>query len=182
MFQMTQSNWRPVALSLTLAGALARLLPHAPNFAPIGALSVFAGARLPLWQAYAIPLGIMAVTDPILNIMRGYPAFTWYQAFTYLSFVLSVWIGRSLCSTTSFARIGTAVLASSAQFFLISNVGSWLYDYPHTLAGLGACYLAAIPFLERTVVSDLLFAGVLFGLHALLSRTVATHERVTAAA
>ncbi len=175
---MTKSNWRPVALSLTVAGACARLLPHLPNFAPVGAVSVFAGARLPAWQAYSIPLAIMAVTDPLLNLMRGYPAFTWYQALTYTSFLISVWIGRHLRNTESVWRIGGAVALSSIQFFLITNVGSWLYDYPHTVSGLTACYVAAIPFFERTLFSDFFFTGVLFGLYAILTRTVATREQI----
>lgn len=120
----------------------------------------------------------MAMTDPILNVMRGYPAFTWYQAFTYVSFLISVWIGRHLATTESAWKIGGAVVASSLQFFFISNLGSWLYDYPHTFAGLGACYVAAIPFLEKTMVSDLFFTAVLFGMHAVLTRTVASEERV----
>ncbi len=173
---MNKSNWRPVALSLTVIGVVARLLPHAPNFAPVGAVSLFAGARLPMWQAYAVPFSLMFVTDPILNAMRGYPAFTWYQAFTYFSFLISVWIGRRLRTTESGWRIGGAMLASSVQFFLISNLGSWLFDYPHTLAGLGACYAAAIPFFERTLMSDVFFTAALFGTYAILTRTVAARE------
>ena len=175
---MNQQNWRPVALSLTVAGAVARMLPHPPNFAPVGALSVFAGARLPKWQAYTIPVVLMLVTDPILNLMRGYPAFTWYQAFTYLSFLISVWIGRQVRTTDKAWAIGGAVLVSSAQFFLISNLGSWLYDYPHTFAGLASCYVAAIPFFEKTLLSDFFFTGVLFGLHYVLSRSISTQERI----
>jgi len=178
---MMNKSWRPVALSLTTAGAIARFLPLPPNFAPVGAISLFAGARLPIWQAYAVPLALMAITDPILNVMRGYPAFTWYQAFTYASFLISVLIGRGLAGTESPWRIGGAVLASSTQFFFISNIGSWLYDYPHTFAGLGACYAAAIPFFEKTLLSDAFYAAALFGLHAILTRTVAGRERVALA-
>jgi hypothetical protein len=178
---MNKPNWRPVALSLTVAGACARLLPHPPNFAPVGAVSLFAGARLPTWQAYAIPLAIMALTDPLLNVMRGFPAFNLLQVFTYASFLISVWIGRRLVSTENLWRIGGAVLLSSSQFFLITNIGSWLYDYPHTLSGLGTCYIAAIPFFERTLFGDFFFTAVLFGLHALLTRTIAPSEQVAAA-
>ena len=118
------------------------------------------------------------LTDPLLNVMRGYPAFNWYQAFTYASFLISVWIGRRLATTENAWRIGGAVLLSSIQFFLITNIGSWLYDYPHTLSGLGACYVAAIPFFERTLFSDFFFTGVLFGLHAVLTRTIAPREQI----
>src|SRR5438552_13746441 len=103
------SNWRPVALTLTALGAIARLVPHPPNFAPVGAVSVFAGARLPVWQAYLIPLAIMAVTDPILNSMHGVAPFTPVQAFIYTSFLISVWIGRRLRATESAWKIGAVV-------------------------------------------------------------------------
>lgn len=175
---MNKPNWRPVATTLTVAGACARLLPHAANFTPVGAVSVFAGARLPTWQAYAIPIAIMAVTDPLLNVMRGYPAFTWYQALTYFSFLISVWIGRQLAKTENVWRIGGAVLLSSIQFFLITNVGSWLYDYPHTFSGLAACYVAAIPFFQRSLMGDFFFTAVLFGLYAVLTRTIAQREQI----
>ena len=34
---------RPLALGLTLSGILLRLIPHLPNFAPVGGVSLFAG-------------------------------------------------------------------------------------------------------------------------------------------
>jgi hypothetical protein len=176
------SNSRPVALSLAVLGAVARLIPHPPNFAPVGAASVFAGARLPAWQAYLIPLAIMAVTDPILNAIHGLAPFTISQVFIYASLSISVWMGRRVRATESAWGIGAVVLLASTQFFLITNLPSWITWYPHTLAGLASCYAAAIPFFERTLASDLFFSAVLFGLHAVLSRTVATRERVLAAA
>jgi hypothetical protein len=176
-----KSNWRPLALSLTVLGAIARLLPHPPNFAPVGGMSLFAGARLPVWQAYLVPLALMAITDPILNAFYGFHAFTVFQFFTYGAFLIAVWIGRRLRSTESPWKIGAAVLASSVQFFLITNFGAFLRDYPHTFSGLAACYAAAIPFFDRTLLSDAFYAGVLFGLHAVLSRA-ATRERVAATA
>ncbi|MGC9949488.1 MAG: DUF6580 family putative transport protein [Bryobacteraceae bacterium] len=170
------NNARPLALSLTVLGAVLRLLPHPPNFAPVGGMSLYAGARLRGWQAFALPLLLMAVTDPLRG---GYSIAT---PFVYLSFMITVWIGRRLQSTESPVRIGAACLASSTQFFLISNFGTWLSWYPHTWAGLTQAFTLAIPFFGRTLASDLLYSGVLFGLHAWLSRTVRTAERVPLAA
>src|SRR2546423_14705422 len=107
------SNSRPVALSLTVLGAIARLIPHPPNFGPVGAASVFAGARLPVWQAYLIPLALMLITDPILAVIYGVAPFTIYQVFIYTSFLISVWIGRQVRGTESGWKIGAAVLVSS---------------------------------------------------------------------
>ena len=35
--------------------------------------------------------------------------------------------------------------------------------YPSTWQGLTQCYVAALPFLEKTVVGDLFWTAVLFG-------------------
>jgi hypothetical protein len=173
---MENANRRPLALTLTAAGALARLAPHPWNFAPVGGTSLFAGARLRGWQAYLLPIVLMAVTDPLVG---GYGVAT---PFVYLSFLINVWIGRRLRDSESPWRIGGAAVISSIQFFLISNFGSWVGYYPHTWAGLTRCYALAIPYYAPTLLSDLLTCGVLFGLHAWLSRTVYTPERVPQAA
>ncbi len=181
---MTKTNWRPVALSLTVLGAVARLLPHPPNFAPVGATSLFSGARLPRWQAYLVPLALMAITDPILSPLYGFKPYSKVLIFSYVSFLISVWLGRRLRNTESISRIAAVTVLNSIQFFLITNFGSWLWfqAYPRTAAGLASCYLGAIPFFGWTLASDVLYTGVLFGLYAWLSRTVATRERVPVAA
>ena len=181
---MTNTNWRPVALSLTALGAIARLLPHPPNFAPVGATSLFAGARLPVWQAYLVPLALMAITDPILAAFYGVAAFTRFQLFMYASYLIGVWLGRRLCATRSVSRIVAFSFVNSLQFFLITNFGSWLWfqAYPRTAAGLVSCYAAGLPFFGWTVVSDLAYTGILFGLHAWLTRTLSRQEQIPAAA
>lgn len=177
-------NWRPVALSLTCLGALARLLPHPPNFAPVGAMSLFAGARLPVWQAYLVPLALMAVTDPILNGIYGVPFRFSGHIFIYASFMIAVWLGRRLRTTESAPRIAAFTFLSSFQFYLITNFPSWLWSgrFAHTASGLATCYISALPFFGWTVASDLSYTAILFGLHAWLSRTVAARERVPLAA
>jgi hypothetical protein len=163
---------RPLAIGLTVAGALARVAPHPWNFAPVGSISLFAGARLRGWQAYILPLVLMAVTDPLVG---GYSVAT---PFVYLSFLITVWIGRHLAVTENPARIAGASVFCSVLFFILSNFGTWLGWYPKTWAGLTTCYVNAIPYFGRTLISDLLYAGILFGLHAWLSRTVYKPERV----
>jgi len=173
---MENVNRRPLALTLVVVGALVRLVPHPWNFAPVGGMSLFAGARLRGWQAYMVPILLMLVTDPFLG---GFGIAT---PFVYLSFLVNVWIGRRLRDSENPIKIGTAAVISSMQFFLISNFGSWIGYFPHTWAGLARCYTLALPFYAPTLVSDLLCTGVLFGLHAVLSRTVYTRERVAQAA
>src|SRR5271165_350625 len=173
MLMEKENNWRPAALALTVLGVISRLVPHPWNFTPVGSASLFSGARLAGGRAYLIPLAIMAITDPILNAVNHVPLFSYMQLFIYFSFGLSVLIGRFLWSTESAPRIALASLINSTQFFLITNFGVWAgsTQFAHTTAGLGACYVVAIPFFAYTVFGDLFFAGVIFGLHAWLSRT-----------
>jgi hypothetical protein len=173
---MQKNMNRPLGVGLTILGALARLMPHAPNFTPVGGMSLFAGARLRGWRAYLLPLALMAVTDPLVG---GYSFAT---PFVYASFVISVWIGsRFLRSTQNPLWIGSAAVAGSLQFFVITNFGVWLgttATYAHNMAGLAACYVAALPFYGRSLAADLLYSAALFGLHAWLSRKVSVVERV----
>jgi len=116
----------------------------------------------------------MAITDPLVG---GYSSAT---PLVYASFLVSVWIGTRLRNTENPLAIGAGAVAGSVQFFLITNF-AWLTAssmYPHNLQGMLACYAAGLPFFARTLGSDLLYTGVLFGLHAWLSRTVAQRERV----
>jgi hypothetical protein len=43
--------------------------------------------------------------------------------------------------------------------------------YAKSAAGLATCYIAALPFFERTIASDLLFSAILFGIFAAVERT-----------
>lgn len=170
MAQKSSSSFQPLALSLTVAAALLRLAPHPPNFAPVGGLALFGGARFRGWQAYVIPLLAMVVTDPILSHMAGFSAYSWGTLIIYGCFLINVLLGRAfLRGTSSPARIGLVTLAGSTQFFLITNFFSWSL-YPHTAAGLLECYVAALPFFGRTILGDLFYVGVLFGAYALMKR------------
>ena len=176
---MQKNSTRPLAVGLVLLGGLGRLVQNL-NFAPVGAVSLFAGARMRGWQAYLLPIALMAITDPLLH---GYSFAT---PFVYASFLINVWMGTKLRKTENPGWIGAAAVIGSMQFFLLTNFASWLDPvrsiYAHNLGGLVACYIAAIPFFRNTLLSDLMFSAAFFGLHALLTRTVVQSERVAATA
>jgi hypothetical protein len=170
---MKNNTSKPLAIGLTVLGMLARLVPHAPNFTPVGGVSLFAGGRLSGWKAYLLPLVLMLVTDPFVG---GYSFAT---PFVYLSFLIYVWIGSRLRATEKPLAIGAAAVAGSVQFFLITNFGVWLGSvatYPHTAAGLMACYIAAIPFYRNTLLADLFYTAALYSAYALLSRRAAVQH------
>jgi xanthosine utilization system XapX-like protein len=136
---MEQGNPRShrAALALTVMGALLRLAPHPPNFAPIGATGLFSGMRLRGWQAYLVPLIAMLLTDPIRSAMEGhFPAYSAMTVVIYASMLVYVFLGRTLLSNASGpGRIALVCLLGSTQFFLVTNFFVWLgaeVVYPHT--------------------------------------------------
>ena len=157
---MTTNHSRLIAiLGAIVTAAALRLVPHPPNFTPIGATALFSGAylgRRPL--AFAAPLGALLLSDLILGFYHG-------MATVYFSVALIVMIGMVALKRTSALRVGTAAVLSSVLFFAITNLGMWLFSgfYPRTLAGLESCYVAAIPFFQNTVAGDLFYAALLFG-------------------
>jgi hypothetical protein len=156
-------------LAAIVAAAALRLVPHPPNFSPIGAMALFSGAYLGRRGAIALaaPLGALLLSDLVLGFYRGMPT-------VYFSVALVVLIGALSLKRVSPVRIGAAALASSLLFFVLTNFGMWLSSgfYPRTLVGLEACYVAAIPFFQNTLAGDLFYSAVLFGGFALLERSV----------
>ena len=166
---MTTNHARLLAiLSAIIVAAALRLVPHPPNFTPIAAMALFGGAYLGRrGLAFVAPLGALFLGDAII----GFHSDMWA---TYLSVVLIVLIGGAALARISFMRVGAAAIASSVLFFTLTNFSVWLGSsvYPQTLAGLAACYVAAIPFFQNTLAGDLFYSALLFGGFALLERLV----------
>lgn len=168
-------------LARALAGlaGLVRLVPFGflrlPNFAPVGGLGLFAGARLPLWQAVSLPFAVMLVTDWLLQTFYDLPGF---DPFAYASFGVYVLLGRLfLRDTESPTRIAAVSLLASAQFFLVTNFGAWYADrfnmYPDDLGGLWLAYVLGLPFALGTFAGDLTFGGLMFAADAVYRRSTA---------
>ena len=155
-------------LSAIAAAAALRLVPHPPNFSPIDAMALFSGAYLGRRAlAFVAPLAALLLSDFALGFYQGF----WVQ---YAAVALIVLIGCVALQRRSVLRIAAAAVAGSMLFFLITNFGTWVLSgiYPHTLAGLATCYVAAIPFFQNTLAGDLFYAGLLFGGFALAEHLV----------
>jgi hypothetical protein len=170
-------NPRLLAIIGGILGAAAlRLVPHAPNFSPIDGMALFSGGYLGRrWLAFAAPLGALLLSDLVLGFYHG-------QLTVYFTVALIVMIGMAALQRRSAVLVALSAIASSLLFFVITNFGVWFSSgfYPHTLAGLTACYVAAIPFFQNTVAGDLFYSAVLFGGFALLERSVPALRRAGA--
>ena len=78
-----------IAISYTaiiLLAVVARLIPHAPNFAPIGGLALFSGTHFKKKIALFIPLTAMFLSDIFLGFHKAIP-------YVYVSFIIIALIG-----------------------------------------------------------------------------------------
>lgn len=155
-----------VLMAMTMAAVASRLVPHPWNLTSITAVALFGGAYFEDRRlAFAVPLAALFLSDLVLGFYSGMPI-------VYLTFALIVGVGVWLSRRRQPALIAGAALFSSILFFLLTNLGVWAFGsiYPRTMAGLEACYIAAIPFFRGSVEGDLLYTLILFGGFAVLER------------
>jgi hypothetical protein len=162
-----------LALLLVLVCVVLRILPHPPNFAPVGASGVLAGRTMRLPLAIAVVVASMALSNIVLARIHGYDAFGWGSLFVYAGFVLQVVLARALRRVRGGAIAAAAV--GAVGFFVLSNLGVWAVGslYPRDLAGLGACFVAALPFFAGTLAGDVLWTVVLVSVHRAVGRRLA---------
>jgi hypothetical protein len=147
--------------ALVALAAVARLLPHLPNFTPVVAAAFFAGTALRLrGLALVVPLAAMLLSDAVIGFDN--PGVT---AVGYLSLMLPALAGILSRRLPSKALYAPALLSCSLLFFAASNLAVWAFSGMYSLdaAGLIKCYVAALPFLQYSVAGDLFWGAALFG-------------------
>lgn len=148
------------ALLFILIGVVLRIVPHAPNFAPVAAIALFGGVYFSRKTALLLPLAAMFFSD----IFIGFYDLK-IMAAVYGSFILTVILGFLAKRSKKWHVIGGAAILSSVLFFLITNFAVWLFSpmYSKTVFGLIQCYVMALPFFGNTLLADLFYTGVFFG-------------------
>ncbi len=150
------------AVVLIALAAFSRLIPHPMNFAPITAIALFGGVYINGKLAPILPLAALLISDFFLGFYDG---ITW----VYGSFLLVVAIGLVIRRYKSILVVFGATIVGSLLFFVITNFGVWQSGvfYTKTLAGLVECFTAAIPFYRNSVMGDLFYVTVMFGVYEL---------------
>jgi hypothetical protein len=160
-------------ISVIVAGALFRFIPHWPNFTPIAAMALFGGAYLGRKHlAFIIPFAAMFLSDLILGLHRD----MWS---VYLAFGVTVTIGTMMQRNVKVFNVIAASLSSSVIFFLLTNFAAWLSNpmYPQNFAGLIQSYIAGLAFFNNgsygisfflnEITGSLFYNGLFFGVYAL---------------
>jgi hypothetical protein len=190
-----------LAYIVLLLAVASRILPHTLfhaqmwNFTAVGGGLLFFGSRMGAGSTgrftrvtalkLVSALAVLIATDYYLTVYAyGYAFHAGSYLVTWLWYAAVCLIGMGLLEKPSVLRVGAGALASSTSFFLLSNLMVWIGGtpasmYPHTLAGLAACYTAAIPFYRNDLVSTAITAGALFGLPVLAAKVVESLHAAT---
>jgi hypothetical protein len=162
---------------MIVAAAISRIIPHPPNFTPIISIALFGGAYFQRrGTVLFVPLASMALSDVLLWFLEGYAVLTWGRLVVYGSFAAIAFAGILLRGRINALHVTAASVGGSVFFFVVTNLAVWLGGvlYPMDFAGLVACYAAAIPFFQNTLVSALVYSAFLFGGFELISRRFPT--------
>jgi hypothetical protein len=155
--------WMDVALVVFLIGfdVAARLLPHVPGVWPFAASALFAGRMLRI-PALAVIVPLVAVT--LSNFLL--PGEDWrISAVVCSALTLPAFAGMVARRWHGAVPVVAAMLSCSLVFFVTTNFAVWAFGslYPLNWEGLVQCYVAALPFLDKTLLGDLFWTAVLFG-------------------
>ena len=154
-----------VLVGLIVAAAMTRLIPHPPNFTPVEATALFAGAYfIDRRFAILVPIAAMVLSDIFIGFFHG------TLPVVYGCMALIAWFGRGLMQKRTPVRIAAYGFASAVFFFVVTNFAVWAGSgmYPPTFEGLVACYTMALPFFQNTLAGVAFYSIVLFGGFALL--------------
>lgn len=116
-----------LVIGMILLAAISRLIPHLPNFTPIGAIALFAGVYLQSRKLQLlVPIAALLVSDILLEFVYSY-GFHSLMLYTYGSVLLialmgSYWLKNKLSTNNVFI----SSLGSSIIFFF--NNKFWSMD------------------------------------------------------
>jgi hypothetical protein len=130
MFQ-NRNVWLPIVLMIVFA--ITRwpgLLP--PNFSAAYALVFCAGVYFRNRAGWWVPLGIMLLTDILLNLFyyapRGWKVSWLYQSMTYIAFAAIFYLGRRFQPQARLASLICGGIVSAILFYAFTNTVSWLLN------------------------------------------------------
>lgn len=120
-----------------------------PNFSAVYAFVFCAGALLAGRRSWALPLGMMLITDLVLNAYyqfgRGWDVFTItglaLLLANYAGYAVLFGLGRLFNPRTRLLNLVTGGILGAVLFYIITNTAAWLFnpfhnpEYTRTLAG-----------------------------------------------
>lgn len=166
-------------IAVVLLALISRFIPHAHNFAPFGAIALFGATYFQDKKlAFIVPVFSAWLSGVLLNntiYSNIYPEFVLFDKdilWQAMAYICTMLVGFFLLrSKATLPRVLMGALSSSMLFFIITNFGFWTTGmmYPLNTSGLIACFTAALPFYQSTLLGDLIYTSLFFGLYYLIA-------------
>lgn len=150
---------------LVAVSVVGRLWQPAFNVTPLAGAALAAGAVFSNPAvAVTVPVAALAISNLALPSYGDPAGGGAMAAVVYAALAWPVLLGGLVRKGQGIAVVGGA-LASSLVFFLSTNFAHWWLgnDYPHTAAGLLACYAAGLPFYRWMPVGDVVWSLAFMG-------------------
>ena len=141
-----------IALSIFLALAASRFIPHPPNFTSLIALSFYVPA---IFGSRYMPVVLLSFvfTDIVIGFHNTL-LFTWGSVI-FIG-IFSRYFTKSILTRISGALTGALI------FFIITNFGVWVSGmYQANLNGLIESYVMGLPFFGYSLVSTFIFGSLI---------------------
>jgi hypothetical protein len=175
--QNPSKSWLGIAVALLIFATVFRVFravawPELPNFSPVMAIAICGAWFLPGVLAFVLPLAALIISDIALSAVLGATPGAG-DLLRYACFLGAAFLGWSLQKKNvgSWALI-LGVLGSAIGFYLITNTAAWFGSslYSQSLEGWIQALTVGLPgypptwtFFRNSIVSDLLFTGLMLG-------------------
>jgi hypothetical protein len=157
-----KKNTLLLILFLSVVVLAARLIPHAPNFSPLASVILFGSVYIKNKKYLVLPFVALFISDIFLGF------YGWQIMLSvYGSLALIMLIGQVVAKHKNVMNIISSSLLAGIIFFVITNFSVWYFGnwYTADLSGLITSYTVAIPFFRNTIMSNLVYSGILFGVY-----------------
>ena len=146
----------PICIIFILA--IARLIPHPPNFTPIIAAAIISSYLFRnIYFSLIVLLGSMFLSDLIIGLYDNF-------LFIYFSLFLVIFVQSRINMKITFKNLYLHSLIASLIFFITTNFSVWMFSnlYEKSFSGLIYCYYLAIPFFTNTIISTIFFSYIAY--------------------
>ena len=148
------------------------LLPW--NFSPVYAICFCAGVYFKGWRAWLLPVGLMFISDVVMNYFHyrpmGFSTFTSHMLVTYALYLGLVGLGWGITEKARPVVLITGGILGACVFYFATNSVAWLNNpvYAKSWAGLVQSFTVGEPgypppivFFRNTAISGALFTAVI---------------------
>ena len=172
MEKTSQTRLVILLLFITVIVGLRVIAPLSPdfkviaNFSGLGAVAIFSGSYFRYkFSGFVFPMLVLLLSDLALGLTMGtgYAFYSgWY--YTYIAFAAMILVGQVFVKNVNVQNVAIASVVGVFIHWIVSDFGVWLGSgfYPQTLAGFGACLIAAIPFELRFLSGTVVYAALMF--------------------